>query len=135
LRLPQGFNKCVSKIMKQFRREVEERIARREAMKTLKAQQRYVLNKLQRYYEEIEDTEIKSDIERLKEAFSLSLPNVVLQHLGKLRREGIEGKALFERLIEIYFQYGLHRLEGREEKDSPSYEAPKIICSMAMVSM
>lgn len=135
LRLPQGFNKCVSKIMKQFRREVEERIARREAMKTLKAQQRYVLNKLQRYYEEIEDTEIKSDIERLKEVFSLPLPNVVLQHLGKLRREGIEGKALFERLIEIYFQYGLHRLKGREEKDSLSYEAPKIICSMAMVSM
>ena len=47
-------------------------------MKTLKAQQRYVLNKLQRYYEEIEDTEIKSDIERLKEVFSLPLPNVVL---------------------------------------------------------
>ena len=105
-------------------------------MKTLKAQQRYVLNKLQRYYKEIEDTEkIKSDIGRLKEAFSLPLPNVVLQHLGKLRREGIEGKALFERLIEIYFQYGLHRLEGQEEKDSLSYEAPKIICSMAMVSM
>ena len=104
-------------------------------MKTLKAQQRYVLNKLQRYYKEIEDTEIKSDIARLKKVFSLPLPNVVLQHLGNLKREGIEGKALFERLKEIYFQYGLHRLEGREEKDSPSYEAPKIICSMAMVSM
>jgi len=72
-------------------------------MKTLKAQQRYVLNKLQRYYKEIEDTEIKSDIARLKKVFSLPLPNVVLQHLGNLKREEIEGKALFERLKEYIF--------------------------------
>lgn len=87
--MPQGFNKCVSEIMKQFKREVEGRIARREAMKTLKAQQRYGLNK----------PEI-TDIERLKKVFSSPLPNVVLQHLGNLKREE---KALLERLKEIYF--------------------------------
>jgi len=67
-------------------------MAKREAMKTLKAQQRYGLNK----------PEI-TDIARLKKVFSLPLPNVVLQHLGNLKREEIEGKALFERLKEYIF--------------------------------
>jgi len=133
LRLPAGFNKSVTKVMMRFRRDVGERMTKREAMKTLKPQQRYVLNKLQRYYEEIDNPETKSDIERLKEVFGFPLSNIILQHLGKLRRGGIEGKALFDRLKEIYFQYGLHRVKEQEEKELSPYDIPKIICSMAMV--
>lgn len=96
LRLPVGFNKSVTKVMKQFRRDVGERMTKRDAMRTLKPQQRYVLNKLQRYYEEIDNPETKSDIERLKEVFGLPLSNIILQHLGKLRCGGIDGKALFD---------------------------------------
>jgi superfamily II DNA/RNA helicase len=133
LRLPEGFNKSVTNVMKRFRRDVGERMTKRDAMKTLKPQQRYVLNKLQRYYEEIDNPEIKSDIERLKEVFGFPLSNIILQHLGKLRRGGIEGKPLFDRLKEIYFQYGLHRVKEQEEKELSPYDIPKIVCSMAMV--
>lgn len=133
LRLPVGFNNSVTKIMKRFRRDVGEMMTKRDAMKTLKPQQKYVLNKLQRYYEEIENLEIKSDIERLKKVFGILLSNIILQHLGKLRRGGIEGKVLFERLKEIYFQYGLHRVKEQEEKELSPYDLPRIICSMAMV--
>ena len=76
---------------KRFRRDVGERITRQDAMKTLKPQQRYVLNKLQRYYEEVDNLETKSDIESVKEVFGFPLSNIILQHLGKLRRGGIEG--------------------------------------------
>ena len=131
LRLPVGFNKSVTKVMKRFRRDVGERMTKRDAMRTLKPQQRYVLNKLQRYYEEIDNPETKSDIERLKEVFGLPLSNIILQHLGKLRRGGIEGKALFDRLKEIYFQYGLHRVKEEVAKES-SYDIPRIICSMSI---
>ena len=133
LKLPAEFNKSVTEVMKRFRRDVGERMTKREAMKTLKPQQRYVLNKLQRYYEEIDNPETKSDIERLKEVFGFPLSNIILQHLGKLRRGGIEGKALFDRLKEIYFQYGLHRVKEQEEKELSPYDIPKIVCSMAMV--
>lgn len=131
LRLPVGFNKSVTKVMKQFRRDVGERMTKRDAMRTLKPQQRYVLNKLQRYYEEIDNPETKSDIERLKEVFGLPLSNIILQHLGKLRRGGIDGKELFDRSKEIYFQYGLHRVKEEVAKES-SYDIPRIICSMSM---
>ncbi|NMX22236.1 hypothetical protein C5S30_07450 [ANME-1 cluster archaeon GoMg4] len=50
--------------MKRFRRDVGERITIQDAMKTFKPQQRYVLNKLQ-----IDNPEIKSDIESLKEIY------------------------------------------------------------------
>jgi superfamily II DNA/RNA helicase len=133
LRLPEGFNKSVTSVMKRFRRDVEERMTKQEAMKTLKPQQRYVLNKLQKYYEEIDNPETKSDIDRLKEVFGLPLSNIILQHLGTLRRGGIEDKPLFDRLKEIYFQYGLHRVKEQEEKELSPYDYPKIICSMAMV--
>ena len=133
LKLPAEFNKSVTEVMKRFRRDVGERMTKREAMKTLKPQQRYVLNKLQRYYEEIDNPETKSDIERLKEVFGFPLSNIILQHLGKLRRGGIEGKALFDRLKEIYFQYGLHRVKEQEEKEPSPYDIPKIVCSMGMV--
>ncbi|NMX21570.1 hypothetical protein C5S30_03875 [ANME-1 cluster archaeon GoMg4] len=95
--------------------------------------ERFVLNKLQRYYEVVDNPETKSDIESLKEVFGLPPPNIVLQHLGKLRRSGIDGKPLFDRLKEIYFQYGLHRLKEQEEKELSPYDVPKIVCSMAMV--
>ncbi|NMX21539.1 helicase [ANME-1 cluster archaeon GoMg4] len=133
VRLPDGFNKSVTKVMKRFRRDIGERITRQDAMKTLKPQQRYVLNKLQRYYEVVDSPEIKSEIDSLKEVFGFPLSNIILQHLGKLRRGGIEGKPLFDRLKEIYFQYGLHRLKEQEEKELSPYDVPKIVCSMAMV--
>ena len=133
LLLPRGFNQSVTKVIKRFRRDVGERITKQEAMKTLKPQQRYVLNKLQQYYEDIDNSDVKSDIERLKEVFGLPLPNIILQHLGRLRRGGIDGKPLFDRLKEIYFQYGLHRIKEQEEKRLSPYDAPKILCSMAMV--
>lgn len=133
LKLPRGFNESVTNVMKRFRREFGERITKQDAMKTLKPQQRYVLNKLQRYYEEVDNPELKSRIEKLKEVFSFPQPNIVLQHLGKLRRGGIDGKPLFDRLGEIYFQYGLHRLKEEEEKELSPYDVPKIVCSMAMV--
>ncbi len=40
---------------------------------------------------------------------------------------------MFDRLKEIYFQYGLHRVKEQEEKELSSYDVPKIICSMGMV--
>ena len=133
LQLPQGFNQSILNVMKRFRREFGERITKQDAMKDLKPQQRYMLNKLQRHYEAVEDPEIQSDIERLKEVFSMPLPNIILQHLGRLRRGGIDGKPLFDRLKEIYFQYRLHRLREEEEKALSPYDVPKIICSMALV--
>jgi len=133
LRLPAGFNKSVTNVMKRFRRDVGERMTKRDAMKTLKPQQRYVLNKLQRYYEASDNLEIKADIERLKEVFGSPLSTSIVQHLGTLKRGGIASTALFDRLKELYFHYGLHRVKEREEKEPSAYDRPKIICSMAMI--
>lgn len=135
LPFPRGFNQSITKVVKRFRRDVGERITKKEAMKTRKPQQLYVLNRLQRYYEDIERPDIKSEIERLKDVFGMPLPNIVLQHLSSLRRGGIDGKPLYDRSKEIYFQYGLPRMKEQEEKRLSPYDAPKIICSMAMLKM
>lgn len=131
--IPRGFNSSVMRVKQTFGKEVEERAAIKEAVAFLKPQQRYVVNQLQRLYETERNEERKQEIERVKEAIKRPLPGVALQALSQLRRNGVVGERLFERVKEIYFQYGLERLirEAREEfEEEPS---AVVICSMAMM--
>lgn len=131
--IPKGFNRCVQKIRNLFAKSADERAAIREVRVTLKPQQRYVLNHLQKLYESIDDTEKRADIERLRAAIRAPLPPIVLQALNRYRREGTSGDALFEKVKEIYFQYRLPRYIESGERESVRTEPVKIVCSMAMM--
>lgn len=132
--VPKGFNKCILKIRGLFAKRADERAAVREVRVTLKPQQRYILNHLQKLYENIDDPEKRSDIERLRAAIRAPLPPIVLQALNRYRREGTSGDILFEKVKEIYFQYRLPKYIESEERETIRTEPVKIVCSMAMIS-
>jgi hypothetical protein len=130
--IPAGYNKAISEVKHVFQKSVEERAAIRETRVTLRPQQRYVINHLQKLFESTEDQDKRKHIENLKEAINSSLPPVVLQILNSFRREGVTGDSLFEKVKEIYFQYRLWRYIEPEETEKTKIEPIKIVCSMAM---
>jgi len=131
--IPAGFNKAISEVKQVFQKSVDERAAIREARVTLKPQQRYVLNHLQKLFESTDDQDKRTHIENMKEAIKGSLPPVVLQILNRFRREGVAGDPLFEKVKEIYFQYRLWKYIETEEAEETRIEPIKIVCSMAMI--
>jgi len=131
--IPAGYNKAISEVKRVFQKSVEERAAIKEARVTLRPQQRYVLNHLQKLFESTEDPDKRKHIENLKEAMRSSLPPVVLQILNRFRREGVTGDSLFEKVKEIYFQYRLWKYVEPEEAEATIIEPIKIACSMAML--
>jgi len=133
IRIPAGYNKAISEVKHVFQKSVEERTAIKEARVTLRPQQRYVLNHLQKLFESTDDQDKRKHIENLKEAINSSLPPVVLQILNRFRREGVSGDSLFEKVKEIYFQYRLWKYVEPEETESARIEPIKIVCSMAMI--
>ena len=132
--IPPGYNKAISKVKQSFKRSVEERAAIREARVTLRPQQRYVLNHLQKLFESTEDQDTRTHIENLKEAIKSSLPPMVLQILNRFRREGVTGDSLFKKVKETYFQYRLWKYIEPEEAEETKIEPIKIVCSMAMIT-
>jgi superfamily II DNA/RNA helicase len=131
--IPAGYNKAISEVKHAFQKSVEERAAIREARVTLRPQQRYILNHLQKLFESTEDEDKRKHIENLKEAIKSSLPPVVLQILNRFRREGVTGDSLFEKVKEIYFQYRLWKYIEPEEAQRTIIEPVRIVCSMAMM--
>jgi len=131
--LPTGYNKADSEVKQVFKKSVEERAAIREVRVTLRPQQRYVLNHLQKLFESTDDQDKRTHIENLKEAIKSSLPPVVLQILNRFRREGVTGDALFKKVKETYFQYRLWKYIEPEEAEGTKIEPLKIVCSMAML--
>ena len=131
--IPPGHNKAISEVKQVFQESVEERAAIREARVTLRPQQRYVLNHLQRLFESTEDQDKRTHIENLKEAIRSSLPPVVLQILNRFRREGVTGDSLFKKVKETYFQYSLWKYIESEESEETKIEPLRIACSMAMI--
>jgi len=130
--IPRGLNSSVMHVKQVFEKEVEERAGIKETV-AFKPQQRYVVNQLQRLYEMVSDEERKREIERVKEAIKHPLPGVALQVLGQLRRNGTAGEKLFERVKEIYFQYGLERLIRGAREEFEEEPSAIVVCSMAMV--
>jgi len=131
--LPTRYNKAISEVKHVFQKSVEERAAIREARVTLRPQQRYVLNHLQKFFESTDDQDKRTHIENLKEAIKSSLPPVVLQILNRFRREGVTGDSLFEKVKETYFQYRLWKYIEPEETEGIRIEPIKNVCSMALI--
>lgn len=132
LPLPKAYNDAVWGVFKQFRRLAEETRAKKAtAASTLKPQVRYALTQLQSYYEKTEDPEAKEKVETFRRALKGPLPGMVLKHLGQIRRASLTGEELFERIRQIYWQYGLYRF--REEEGEEEEQVERLVCSMALM--
>ncbi len=129
LPLPDGYNKAVMRILRQFKEEVKHRESEREHTFTLSHGQRYVLRELRLFFSTVADEDIKARVNLLENAFRGTLTKAVERELNKIRRNGITGENLIKALGDMYTQYGMRDWLDRRSFQFEDKVIPKIICS------
>lgn len=132
--LPRRYNRVVMKVKKNFEEEVKQRLAQRDEVVRLRDSQRYVLKELRNLFAKSEDDDLKAKINLLDKVYRSDLPLAAIGALNKLRREGVSGEALLERLDEIYYQFNLKMvLDQKRDRGSETETIVKIICSESLL--
>ncbi len=135
--LPNGYNERVMAIKQLFDREVEARRAEMQHTVSLTRAQQYVRRELRTFYKEVEDPDLRRQIEVFDTTFSAPSPRpAVGKELNRLQRSGLKGMSLLERLSSIYAQ---HNLGARRDRDTSAIQdendgLPRIVCSEAGVA-
>lgn len=131
--LPDGYNKAVMTVQRQFTEEVRHREAERTYTANLTHGQLYVLRELSILFDATEDEDIKQNVNVLEKVFRSPLTSAVKRELNQLRRTGVSGDNLLKHLIRIYDQHSLKDASARRSLDAESRGIPRIICSEAFV--
>jgi hypothetical protein len=135
--MPSGHNEAVMKILDAFRDEVRHREAQQQHSLSITAAQRYTLRELRAYYSQLEEdeTDLKSQVVRLEQAFRRPATAAIRRQLNTLRRNGVTGVPLIRALSELYHDHGLDERvsEERRKLEEESDSLPRIICSEALI--
>ena len=131
--LPDGYNKAVMKVQRQFSEEVRHREAERTYTANLTHGQLYVLRELRILFDVTEDEDSKQNVNVLEKVFRGSLTGAVKRELNQLRRTGVTGDTLLKHLIRIYDQHSLKDVSARRDLTMADRSVPRVICSEAFV--
>ncbi len=131
--LPEGYNKSVLAIQRQFAEEVRQREAERNYTAGLTHGQLYVLRELRLLFEATDDEEIKQNASVLEKVFRGPLTGAVKRELNPLCRNAVTGKGLLRNLIRIYDQHNLKDAATQRSLQMKDRPTPRIICSEAFV--
>jgi late competence protein required for DNA uptake (superfamily II DNA/RNA helicase) len=135
--MPSGHNHAVMNVLEAFRDEVRHRQAQQQHSLSLTAAQRYTLRELRAYYSQLEEdeTDLKSQVVRLEQAFRRPATAATRRQLNTLRRNGVSGVPLIRALTELYHDHGLDEKmsEDRRTMEEESDSLPRIICSEALI--
>jgi len=127
--IPKGYNSIIMHIKRQFAEEVKHRQAEREYTPSLTQGQRYVLRELRVLFNATEDEDIKAQINILEAAFRGAMTRALAQELNRIRRNGISGQPLLQKLGELYYQHNMRDWIGRRGLQAEGQPVPVIICS------
>jgi len=131
--LPEGYNKNVMAIQRQFAEEVRHREAERNYTASLTHGQLYVLRELRILFEATADEDIKQNVNVLEKVFRGPLTGAVKRELNQLRRNSVTGEGLLKNLIRIYDQHNLKDASAQRSLAMSDRTIPRIICSEAFV--
>lgn len=125
--LPPGINRVVSTVKTHFDETVRQMAARRQTKPTHSAGQKYALSHLNEQLLLTRDEAQRVETARLIEAFSEPLPVAVRNRLRRLQKQKLEGDALRQQLVRIYFDFQLFEL--RSTASATDHIVPRVICS------
>jgi HKD family nuclease/superfamily II DNA or RNA helicase len=131
--LPEGYNKTVMAIQRQFAEEIRHREAERNYTASLTHGQLYVLRELRILFEATSDEDIKQNVNVLEKVFRGPLTGAVKRELNQLRRNSVTGEGLLRNLIRIYDQHNLKDASAQRSLAMADRAIPRIICSEAFV--
>ena len=132
-KLPEGYNKLVTRIARRFAEEARHRQAERENTLSLTHGQKYVLRELRLIFTATDDEDAKGQINILESAFRNSITTALARELNLLRRNSVTGKHLLKSLANLYHTHNMSTLSDRRAQSARD-AVPQIICSEAFVS-
>ena len=131
--IPKGHNRVVAELRRRFDEQVKARLAQRDYTHRLGVGQTYVLQHLRLAFQKADTFDHKERINLLDRIVRQPLPEAVTRELNKIRRAGVSGEPLIERLQELVSRYRLTRLLEQTEDEEQRPEPSRIICSEALV--
>lgn len=84
-------------------------------------------------FDKVENIEDKERINLFDKVFRSSLYPAVMKELNSLRRIGITGDTLVNKLSDIYFQYNLKTLLEQQNKSVQEQIITRLICSESLI--
>jgi HKD family nuclease/superfamily II DNA or RNA helicase len=138
--LPEGYNKTVMEVQRNFAEEVRHREAERTYSANLTHSQLYVLRELRVLFsgsatgKDTKEQDIRQNINVLEKVFRGPLTGAVKRELNLLRQNSVKGENLLKNLIRIYDQHSLKDASARQTLDMAERVIPRIICSEALVT-
>ncbi len=111
------FNLVVTKVKEQFYQDVISRYLEQRNRISLNNDQRYIQNKLLEIYNHTENNDLKSQIELFDGVFTKVQRPAVLSELKKLRKNNVVGRALLDRLTEIWYRHNLQEIMSEKLND------------------
>ena len=131
--LPEGYNRAVVRVQRQFAEEVKHRQAQREHTLSLTLGQRYVLRELRVLFGATADEDVRGQINLLEKAFRSTVTTALNRELNRIRRSGVSGQRLLKLLSDLFVQHGLRDRLDREGQAQAADQLPRIVCSEALL--
>ncbi len=131
-KLPEGYNKFVTRISRRFAEEAKHRQAEREHTLSLTQGQKYVLRELRLLSAAPNDDDAKGQINILESAFRNPITTALSRELNLLRRNAVAGKQLLKSLAHLYHTHNMSSFADRRQQ-SEEKNSPHIICSEAFL--
>ncbi|MCL5257471.1 MAG: phospholipase D-like domain-containing protein [Chloroflexi bacterium] len=129
---PGGYNAAVMKVKHAFDADVQQRQNDKSFSVSHTSGQKYVLRELHIMYANEDDEARKEMINLLDQALRASPTEAVKKELNLLRRNGVNGEALYEHLKNLYLQHNMKDWVRHQNGES-SKATPKIVCSEGLV--
>ncbi len=129
LPLPKDYNISVMRIKNIFAEEVKHRQAERDYSTSLSQGQKYISRELRVLFNIEEDEDIKKQINTLESAFRGTITGALNKELNRIRRNGITGPALIQKLKDLYYQHNMKDWIDRRGLQNDGKPVPIIICS------
>jgi len=126
--MPSEFNPVLQKVKEHFIKEVVDRYVEQKLGSTITVERRYVIGELKKIYDETESDDTKAQVELFEKVFRNITRPAVLSELKKLKRNNVEGRALIDRLTEIWYRHSLQEISLESIEGEIIPPVPKIIC-------
>jgi len=131
--LPPAHNDSVTRVMRAFAREAEERQSDRQHNISVTRGQRYALRELGALFAQTADQDVKDRIVVLDKAFREPITKALNGDLNRIRANGMTGRHLLDALSKLYTQHDLRERIERRKFKRDERPIPSIICSEAFV--
>lgn len=137
LALPPTHNGAIAACFARFEQEAAERAADRKTGPKLSAGQQYILRHFAPFVRSEQNGERRQHLAFVEQALRARLPDAALRELNLIRRQGLTGDGLRQRLEQAYHDLDLARYLVRSEDAASSSlstrPAVRVICSAALL--